>query len=373
MTKLDTAKKLMEDFAARTGLQGSGNRRRRYLWTDAFAVQTFLGLSHITGEERYRHMALTLIDEVHNVLGRFREDDSRKGWISGLSEDEGRDHPTIGGLRIGKPKSERAESEPFHEDDEWDRDGQYFHYITRWIHALLHTGKETSDPKYLVWAAELTIAGGRFIGKRGERPHMYWKMSTDLSRPSVPFMGAHDPLEGGILARQAKQSVPDKAAELDDVIVKMDALCAQMDWKTSDPLGLGGLLLSIPRAMELEEQNDGLPSSLLPSKLYKDCKKGLKIYKNNESLVKPATRRLAFRECGLSLGLRVTGSLPSSSSVDLSQLNEYMPMAETIESFWSKEDNQSVGSWQEHLDINAVSLAASLTAATSRAGVKGFF
>ena len=86
---------------------------RRYLWTDAFAVCNFLGLFKATNAEHYRVRATTLIDQVHNLLGKHRADDplGRKGWISGLSESEGAKHPTQNGLRIGKKLPERAQGD----------------------------------------------------------------------------------------------------------------------------------------------------------------------------------------------------------------------------------------------------------------------
>jgi hypothetical protein len=58
----------------------------------------------------YADLALQLVDQVHHVLGRYRADDTRTGWISGLGEREGESHPTCGGLRIGKalPKRRRV-------------------------------------------------------------------------------------------------------------------------------------------------------------------------------------------------------------------------------------------------------------------------
>ncbi|MCF8126715.1 MAG: hypothetical protein K9J51_10890 [Desulfotignum sp.] len=58
-----------------------------------------------------------------------REDDPRTGGISGLDEKKGKQHPTRGGLRIGKPLNERRSDEPFDQNLEWDRDGQYYHYL----------------------------------------------------------------------------------------------------------------------------------------------------------------------------------------------------------------------------------------------------
>jgi hypothetical protein len=40
-------------------------------------------------------------------------------------------HPTRGGLRIGKKLPERRPGEAFQERLEWERDGQYFHYLTK--------------------------------------------------------------------------------------------------------------------------------------------------------------------------------------------------------------------------------------------------
>ncbi len=84
-----------------------------------------------------------------------------RGWISGLAEREGEAHPTRGGLRIGKPLPERAPGEPFDERLEWDRDGQYFHYLTKWMHALDQVARATGQPMFNVWARELAHAAHR--------------------------------------------------------------------------------------------------------------------------------------------------------------------------------------------------------------------
>jgi hypothetical protein len=84
----EKASELMMRFAERTGLT-SDRPKQRYLWTDAFAVCNFLGLAQATGEEHYTELALRLVSQVHHVLGSYRADDSRTGWISGLSEQEG--------------------------------------------------------------------------------------------------------------------------------------------------------------------------------------------------------------------------------------------------------------------------------------------
>ena len=151
---------IMDEFAKSTGLEPPGESPRRYLWTDAFAVCNFLELGRKTGETQYEELALRLVEQVHRTLGRHRRDDLRKGWISGLSEEEGGRHPTRGGLRIGKAVRERKPGERYDETLEWDQDGQYFHYLTKWMHALNRVSTVTKDPMYNRWAMELAKAAG---------------------------------------------------------------------------------------------------------------------------------------------------------------------------------------------------------------------
>src|SRR4051812_30587791 len=126
-----TAARLMSNFAMRTGLSSVALHPQRSLWTDAFAVCNFFELFARTSDQTHRRYAVGLIDQVHQVLGQYRHDDMRNGWISGLDDDSGRHRPTAGGLRIGKPLKEREADEPIDEQLEWDRDGQYFHYLTK--------------------------------------------------------------------------------------------------------------------------------------------------------------------------------------------------------------------------------------------------
>ena len=248
-TSMSIVREIMTEFANLTGLSPARKVPRRYLWTDAFAVCNFLELHRQTGDERYKHLALHLVDQVHNILGRHREDDPRTGWISGLNEQEGKMRPTKGGLRIGKKINERKPADPYDERLEWDRDGQYYHYLTKWMHALDRVSRVTGDPTYNMWAIELAkTAHVRFtyVPWSGGQKRMYWKMSIDLSYPLVQFMGHHDPLDGFITYNQvqanavkdSKKPTPDLNAEIAD----MADICKGKNWATDDPLGIGGLL-----------------------------------------------------------------------------------------------------------------------------------
>lgn len=168
---------LMTGFAERTGLTTPPRPPRRYLWTDAFAVCNYLELFRQTGKAQYHHDALSLMHQVHTVLGQHREDDLRHGWISGLNEQEGEQHPTQGGLRIGKELNERRPDDRFDENLEWIRDGQYFHYLTKWMHALNCLARETEDPVYNRWAVDLdktTHARFTYQPWGGGPKRLYW-------------------------------------------------------------------------------------------------------------------------------------------------------------------------------------------------------
>jgi len=379
-SSLSMAIKIMTEFAELTGLTKEGKASRRYLWTDAFAVCNFLGLYRQTGDDKYQDLALLLVDQVHNILGHHREDDPRTGWISGLNEEEGQRHPTKGGLRIGKEMNERGPSDHFDESLEWDRDGQYYHYLTKWMHALNCVSRVTGDRTYNTWAIELAKAAHArvvYIPSFGGQKRMYWKMSIDLTRPLVPSMGHHDPLDGFITYNQLQLCTDDDSEEitglcLNEEITDMENICRGKSWVTGDPLGIGGLLFDACRVAQMIvsksfDQID-LLENLLDSSL-----QGIVSFSRSSSLNLPADYRLAFRELGLSIGMRavekVQGLIEEKPAMfkerellhtNIEALMQYTSFIETIEGFWLERTNRETNRWQDHLDINMVMLATSL-------------
>src|SRR5436190_1220053 len=88
----------------------------------------------------------------------------------------------------GAQRTERREDEPIDERLEWDRDGQYFHYLTKWMHALDLLARSTGQPLFNRSARELAQAAHRaftYLPPHRRRKRMYWKLSVDLSRPLV--------------------------------------------------------------------------------------------------------------------------------------------------------------------------------------------
>ena len=372
--EIEGAVLLMMGFAERTGLTSEAPPHR-YLWTDAFAVCNFLGLARATGDESYRALALKLVDQVHRVLGSYRSDDPRTGWISGLGAREGEAHPTRGGLRIGKPLRERSASEPFDERLEWERDGQYFHYLTKWMHALNQVYSQTGESRYSTWARELAKAAhDAFVEVDGAQTRMVWKMSTDLSRPLVPSMGHHDPLDGFITCVQLEKTKPPKAEGpgLSREAADFAVMLRGRDWATADPLGLGGLLADASRVSQLMQLGAFATSDLLDA-LLDAALRGLQVYSRRAELRRPASERLAFRELGLAIGLgavrqirsqaerdEASGSHVSKPDAALRALARHEGLRAEIRSCWLVPEHRETRTWLEHRDINDVMLATEL-------------
>lgn len=376
--RLEEARRIMVAFAEQTGLTGERNPPRRYLWTDAHAVCNFLSLFRRTNDDQFKRLALDLVDQVHNMLGKHRDDDPRRGWISGLSENEGAKHPTAGGLRIGKKLTERSAREPFNERLEWDRDGQYFHYLTKWMHALCRVAAETQDSRYWIWAVELAQtahAGFSAAWLPGGKKGLYWKMSIDLSRPQIPSAGLHDPLDGyityqeiGLCAQPFLNEIGDHI--LNDEIDDAATLIQAQHWSTSDPLGIGGLLFDCCRVSQLIVGGQLETTELLEA-LIGDAQRSLVAFTRELPLNHPPEHRLAFRELGLSIGLQAILKLEAvfdgkpnlflgHVKTGLQNLNQFVPLGDALERFWRDSRNWRVPSWMDHQDINMVTLATSL-------------
>ena len=372
------AAKLMDEFAERTGLT-AGGAKRRYLWTDAHAVCNFIALGRSCGEPRYLQLAVDLVHQTHQVLGRFRDDDTRRGWLSGLSEREGAEHPTQGGLRIGKPLPERAPDEPFDEALEWERDGQYFHYLTKWMHALDQLSWALRDERYNRWAIELAQTARRAFmqGLPHGRRRLAWKMSVDLTRPLVVGMGQHDPLDGLVTSVQLESSAArlrgsKEGAHLLHCGEDFASLLDPTGLLSADPLGVGGLLFDGSRLIQLLERDVNVVGRwVLP--VLEAAFRGLVACLHSGILEQAPAHRLAFRELGLAIGisavrelrpLRLADTLAMDESTRvvqlLSSITQYADIVGRLPGGWLRASAQAGHAWSAHRDINEVMLATSL-------------
>ncbi len=370
----------MEQFAINTGLHPESSHPKRYLWTDAFAVCNYLELYNGMNDKKYLNLAIKLVDQVHNILGKYRKENPKTGWISGLDLYEGGNHPTRGGLRIGKDMDERMPNEPFNERLEWDRDGQYYHYLTKWMHSLNNTSMATGNVKYIKWALELAKtahAHFTYAPDQGTVKRMYWKMSIDLKRPLIPSMGQHDPLDGYITYNEIQMGmknlglIESTKSPLEHEIVDMKEICLGMSLITNDPLGIGGLLFDAIRITQLIMRGSINHFELL-EKVLEASIVGLRSYIGDNPSDIPAEYRLAFRELGLSIGIKGLVSIieligdknefsTRKSLINrFNDLKRYTDIGAVIEKFWIDDENRKTKNWIDHKDINTVMLATTL-------------
>lgn len=325
----------------------------RYLWTDALALESLAALAARADEARYLDLGKRLVESVHHTLGRHRPDDSRSGWLSGLSEAEGARRPTVAGLRIGKPLPERGPEEPLDRRLEWDRDGQYFHYLTRWARALLLFHRVAPEAGCDTWARELLHTAHRaFCYRTPSGPRLYWKMSIDLRRPLVTSMGQHDALDGLVVCLLAGE-----APELQAAMSDFEDILAEQDLLTTDPLGMGGLLLNanaIEDVIAAVGAERAKTLRRLRQRLLKCVSRGLEFYKAGVDERDSAEGRLGFRELGLAQGLRAlrgADDLPES-------LAQKLTLGLSILNFWERPQSRATATWSAHRDINEMSLVA---------------
>jgi hypothetical protein len=243
---------------------------------------------------------------------------------------------------------------------------------------FLELYRQTGEARYQRWALELARASHAAFTCQpvaGGSKRMYWKMSIDLSRPLVPSMGHHDPLDGLLTCIALDAAVrffgsACGAIGLTGAIADFRAMCAGKSWATDDPLGTGGLLVDAFRIAQLRAEfgNTGLPDL---AALLADSAAGLDAFADSGTLGYPATLRLPFREFGLSIGLhavtrlqgmveRQPGQFTKTERRQLESVRRFAALSGVIERFWLQADHQRGATWQQHADINAVMLATSL-------------
>jgi hypothetical protein len=206
---------------------------------------------------------------------------------------------------------------------------------------------------------------------------MVWKMSTDLSRPLVASMGQHDPLDGLITCVQLETTAAllSNAAQgpvLHRAVADFTAMIEGTDLRTEDPLGLGGLLADAYRVAQLMARGAFVDGVLLQG-LLAVAQEGLVRYSQHGDWQQPASRRLAFRELGLAVGLAAIERLQKDTDdgrrrafgIDelcarVHALGSHVGLRAAIVSSWLDPEHQRARTWSEHRDINEVMLATSL-------------
>jgi len=278
------------------------DNKSRYLWTDAFGVCNYITLYYETGNKQYLDQADALIKNVHDVLGKDRKGIKR---LDGATDEE----PTKGGLRIGKEDAEGTS----------DGDGQYFHYLTKWMVALNRMSLAKGDPKYNHWAIQMAESiHPRFVYNRDSaQPHMYWKISIDMSKPWVRSEGNLDPYDGYITYRMLHDYSSEKNVlkrEIEDMQKMVTA--KYRSYSSDDPLDLGEAVW-IAHWYPSEDWSKTLTSKSLSSLEY--------LYSRGYFDM-PVRYRLAFREFGTTIGVKTNKAAGA----------EWLQRAEGLNQFWEK-------------------------------------
>jgi hypothetical protein len=196
-------------------------------------------------------------------------------------------------------------------------------------------------------------------------------MSTDLSRPTVPSSGHHDPLDGLVTVLELRAS-PARAADapsLEREAAELERMCAGRSWATDDALGAGGLLADALRVAELTAALPEAGHAALPARICEDAALSLRAVERSRPLALPLEMRLPFRELGLALGLHAVerlrdllrrGVLDGRLAGVVTALERSVPLAAALEDAWLAPGADRVATWTGHRDINAVTLAACL-------------
>eukprot|EP00899_Mesostigma_viride_P005438 jgi/Mesvir1/14896/Mv05499-RA.1 len=336
-------------------------RGGRYLGSDTFGVINFLSLHYALGgdecpsESQWLAQAIALVEEVHDVLGRDRHTGHRLPPATDAQ-------PLLGGLRIGKAEEECDAQGRINPEG----DGQYFHYLAKWMFALNRVARATGDGSYNDQAVTLAKVAHRAFLRNGAgsrthasgatsgptstalHHHMVSKMSVDLKLPLVASEGHLDPYCGLVTYRLLAASVPVERRgpdnSLEDEIKDFAAMVYERfpKFDSLDPLTLGGALW--------------LTSWADPDERWVGAVKGAAEWRANDlfrlgHFSSKTHSRLLFREMGLTLGLQAS-------------LRRQL-YAEGIDPKWATRVDQLHDFWRPHLyerdaDISPLMFAASV-------------
>lgn len=306
--------------------------KTRYLWTDAFSILALC-------REGRRDLAVRLANETIDVLGKTVN-------RVPLSSSE---KPTANGLRIGKPRLQREVNEPYDESDEWDRDGQYFHYCTKFAWALEELSNTAPNEQEKVKYKNLAVEMMRGvctkfinpIGSNSTRFKIYWKMDVELTRPLVPSQGQHDPIDGYITCKSL--GITDKFVE------HLYQMTLSRSLVSSDLLGIGGLLMDCARVRELDL---GLFARLKDS-ITRSIGFFMR-FQADKLLILSSSQRLCFREMGLVIG----AAMSRNKGITFTNLDS---ITDAIHKFWNEPSNRNNSLYKEHENINEVMRAFALS------------
>jgi hypothetical protein len=301
--------------------------QRRYLWTDAFGVLAYTSIAEMyemnhdkEKANMYRHACDKLIRTVHECLGTPRSNTNKDDVMKIDNTCSPTGHV---GLRIGKIHSRKIT------DYGMEYDGQYWHYIDKWLLALARAGhvKEGIDIAKSCFPAFFDVDNG------GIR----WKLSVDSTAPpSLRHAGPSDDTLVALIVfsilEANRVSDDDYTSNLrNEIKMLKDALIGYKPRVTDDPLGWG-----------LEAMYDqylmGEPRLKMLASIHR-------------SALHPSHLSLPFRLYGAMIGARVAGEKVAPKE----KVDKLVEMSLEYENNAMERDGN-----EEHSSINRVMLAMCL-------------
>ena len=277
----------------------------------------------------YRRACDKLVKTVHECLGSPRSNDKDDAMKIDLSPSSPTGHV---GLRIGKLHSTKVT------DYGMEYDGQYWHYVDKWLLALARSG-HVNEGVHIAKSCFLAFFDADHGGIR-------WKLSVDSTAPpSLRYAGPSDDALVALIvfsileAARARESGGggndngngDGAPSLrDEIQMLKSALTGYKPRVTNDPLGWG-----------LEAMYDQYLTGKPRTRM---------LAATHESALHPSHLSLPFRLYGAMIGARIAGE-------------EVAPKAKVdrlIEMSLRHEENIMERGGEEHSSINRVMLAMCL-------------
>jgi len=298
--------------------------QRRYLWTDAFGVLSYVSIAEryetegkMLEADKYRRAADTLVKVVHECLGTPR---SNKPEDS-MTKDEASPTGYVG-LRIGKVHSRKVT------DYGMTYDGQYWHYVDKWLLALARSGHVTEG----IQIAKSCFPSFFDAGEDGTgwAGGIRWKLNVDASAPpSLQRARASDDTLVALIVFSILEAhrAPSDASLADEIKSLKVSLQGYRPRVTDDPLGWG-----------LEAMYDQFVKGHTRQAALKSLQ---------SSALHSSHLSLPFRLYGAMIGARVAGeSVASQDTVD-----------QLVELSLKHERRASASGVEEHSSINRVMLA----------------
>eukprot|EP00457_Paulinella_chromatophora_P003458 gb/GEZN01003466.1/.p1 GENE.gb/GEZN01003466.1/~~gb/GEZN01003466.1/.p1 ORF type:complete len:636 (+),score=64.11 gb/GEZN01003466.1/:110-2017(+) len=231
--------------------------QRRYLWTDAFGVLNYCtlainaGVGTMEGQD-FVEAAKKLIQTTHQVLGSPPNAEvpmlklSRAATLLYAQLGSG-SLSKYAGLRIGKELALPTS------DPGMELDGMYWHYIDKWLYALVRFSQVSRDPRYLIDAALIIKeVHPYFMVYRDSKPWaIRWKTNCDLTPiPKLFPLPSSDSLSACVVCNiinshlKSQELAVRKDLHIDTECAEMrqavDVLLNQVGLTpTGDPLGFG--------------------------------------------------------------------------------------------------------------------------------------